>query len=153
MKFSEQISAFVAKTETKASIIFKNSCNRVSKEIVYGTPVSTGRLMGSWSPGINGPKSYSFKGGPSAWNNNLTEKDSAIEAANTAAALSDVEPRIEDTTANLSWKDTYYFTNSTPWAKQAEHEGWLKTGPYNMRENAILQWNSIVTEEIDKLKK
>jgi len=153
MKFSEQVNSFVVKTELKASTVMRNSCRKVSNKIAEGTPVSKGVLLGSWSPGINGVNNYSFKGGPSAWNHDLTVKDRAIEEANRSAALSDLLPRINNTTDSLSWKDTYYFTNNTPWAKQAEHEGWPKTGPYGMREQAILQWNTIVANEINKLKR
>lgn len=153
MKFSEQVKAFAAKTELKASTVMRNCCRKVSNKIAEGTPVSKGVLLGSWSPGINAVNNYSFKGGPSAWNHDLTVKDAATEESNRSAALSDLQPRINNTTDSLSWRDIYYFTNNTPWAKQAEHEGWLKTGPYGMREQGILEWNSIVAEEIGKLKK
>lgn len=151
MKFSEQVRDFVQKTDMQTTMVYQRACKRISFDIATGTPVSTGRLLGSWSPNIGNSSSVYYAGGESAWNNGV--KDKSIATQNRSAAFNSLAPRITSTTESLSKSDIYYFTNDTPYVKQAEHDGWGRTGAYHMRENAVLNWNAIVNTEIIKAKK
>jgi hypothetical protein len=155
MSFSEQVKNFAVKADLLTTQVFQNSCNQISVDIAEGSPVSTGRLLGSWSPSNGTLSSYKFAGGPSAWKNvgPIFWKDDSIAAANQAAAMANLLPRIESTTKALSKKEAYYFTNDTPYIKNAEHEGWANTGAYHMRENAVLNWQLIVDSKAMELAK
>lgn len=150
-KFNEKIQNIFAKYNLLITKVYQNSCYQVSEDIAEGSPVSTGTLLGQWSPGNNSINSYSFGGGQSAWDANFVNKDEGIAAINKGAALSDLLPRIDSVTNSLSKKDTYYFTNDTEYIKQAEYDGWDKTDAYHMRENAILNWQLIVNNKAMEL--
>lgn len=134
--------------ERKTTNIYQGACKQVSMDIAEGSPVSTGTLLGSWAPSSGTPSSHKYKGGPSAWGSG--DKDEGIAAQNRIAALADVSTRINATTETLSKQESYYFTNDVSYVQQAEHEGWPRTGAYHMRENAILNWNAIVANEVGK---
>jgi hypothetical protein len=150
-KFSDQIKNSVNKYNFLITKIFQNSCYQISEDIATNSPVSTGTLLGQWSPNNNSINNYSFKGGPSAWDKG--EKNEAIAAANKITALSNLLPRITSITSNLSKKDTYYFTNDTEYIKQAEYDGWENTDAYHMRANAIQNWQLIVNSAATELAK
>lgn len=151
MKFTDQIKKFTNKADLLTTQVYQKSCAQVSIDIAEGSPVSTGRLVGSWAPSNGSSGSYNFSGGRSAWSHG--NKNKGIADTNKAAAMSDLKPRIGQTTENLSKKDKYYFTNDVPYIQQAEHEGWAGTDSYHMRENAVLNWKLIVDSEVMKLKK
>lgn len=146
MSFSDDIKKFIAKYEVLSTNVYRNSCRKVSMDIAEESPVSTGHLLGSWAPAINGASSFNFKGGKSAWSG--SKKDKGIEGANRMSAMASLEPRINFTTESLTKKDTYYFTNDVDYVRNAEYEGWLNTGPYRMREMAILNWKLIVNDAV-----
>ncbi len=150
-KFADQIKNSVDKYNLLITKIFRNSCYNVSQDIAIDSPVSTGKLLGQWAPARNSINSNSYSGGQTAWQNGW--KDEGIADINREIALSDLLPRIEYTTNNLSKKDTYYFTNDTPYIKQAEYDGWGNTGAYHMRANAIQNWQLIVNSAAMELSK
>lgn len=148
MTASDQIKKFIQKVERQTTNIYQGACAQVSMDIAEGSPVSTGALLGSWAPSNGTSSSHSYAGGPSAWG--AGDKDEGIEAQNKVIALADVSARIESTTGTLSKQEPYYFTNDVSYIQQAEHTGWPRTDAYHMRENAILNWNAIVINEVGK---
>jgi hypothetical protein len=152
MSFKDDIDKFVAKTNMLIDNTYRQSCQMISEDIAEETPVSTGRLLGSWAPSANSISSYDYRGGMSAWSVDERgwKKDESIANANRAAALADVSGRISSVTAGLDRHKTYYFTNDVDYVKMAEHDGWAaqggSTGPYRMREKAVLNWQAIVNE-------
>ena len=148
MSATDQIKKFAQKMERKTTNIYQGACKQVSMDIAEGSPVSTGTLLGSWAPSSGTPSSHNYKGGPSAWG--FGDKDEGVADQNRVAALADVSTRINATTETLSKQESYYFTNDVSYVQQAEHEGWPRTGAYHMRENAILNWNAIVANEVGK---
>lgn len=153
MSCSAQIKNFVQKVERKTTNIYQRACNQVSLDIAEGSPVSTGTLLGSWAPSNGTPSSHNYVGGQSAWQfgkKNKGKKNKGIADQNKAAALANVSARIKSTTETLSKQEPYYFTNDVSYIQQAEHEGWSRTEAYHMRENAILNWNAIVANEVGK---
>lgn len=154
MKFSEQVKNFNEKTDLLTNQVFKGSSKQVSMDIAEGSPVSTGALLGSWAPSNGSLSSYKFQGGESAWKKTASGyvKNTGIAAQNRATAMADLKPRISSVTSGLKKSDLYYFTNDVSYIHNAEHEGWQGTKAYHMRENAVLNWQLIVNEEIAKLK-
>jgi hypothetical protein len=152
MSFKDDIDKFVAKTNMLIDNTYRQSCKMVSEDIAEETPVSTGRLLGSWAPSADSMGSNSYSGGMSAWSVDEKgwKKDESIANANRAAAMADVMSRISSVTAGLNRKRPYYFTNDVDYVRMAEHDGWAAqggtTGPYRMREKAILNWQAIVNE-------
>lgn len=148
MTASDQIKKFIQKVEKKTTNVYQGACKQVSIDIAEGSPVSTGALLGSWAPSVGTSSSHKYKGGPSAWGSG--GKDDGVADQNKATALADVSSRIKSTTTTLSKQEPYYFTNDVSYIQQAEHNGWPRTDAYHMRENAILNWNAIVINEVGK---
>ena len=148
MSFKNDIDNFVNKTNKRITDVYRKSCEMISTDIAENTPVSTGKLLGSWSPSINTVRSYDYEGGLSAWvvGPKGFKKEESIASANKLAAFTDVASRTRSITQTLNKHDTYYFTNNVSYVKNAEHKGWTKTGPSRMRENAILNWQETVNK-------
>src|SRR6056297_654215 len=137
-EFLNKIRQFRHKIERRTTEVYRKSCADVSYRIADKTPVSKGTLLGSWSPSTPSRSRYNFEGGPSAWKKGI--KDESIASANRARAMNDLGPRIEAVTASLIKENPYYFTNSVSYARQAEYEGWNKTGPYYMVLRSKQEW-------------
>ena len=154
MQFSDQIKAFREKVDVRTNQVYQRSCRGVSYQIAGGTPVSTGRLLGQWSPGAGTRTQHDYQGGKSAWQKvgGSWEKDEAIAAANQGQAMASLTPRIESATAMLDKEEPYYFTNHTPYARQAEYEGWRHRDGYFMVLEAVHRWHMIVNEVARRLR-
>ena len=149
-KFSEQINDAITKTKVKSEFVFRESCRQVSFDIAEKTGVSTGKLLGKWSPSINSIDDHEYSGGKSAWSHG--KKNEAVASANRTAAEANLFPRIISTTQALSLRDKYYFTNSTEYAPIAEHEGWEKTEAFRMVYNTVQEWKWIVADVLERYK-
>jgi len=133
-KFNEQIDNFVRKTKNSIKQVFQEASYQVSDKTAQETPVSTGHLLGSWSPSIGLPQPYNFEGGSSAWKGKY--KDESIASANRSAAEADLYPRLAATTEMLTLDSRFLFANDVEYAQQAEYLGWGGfqggTSPYFM---------------------
>lgn len=159
MTFVAQFTKWTKKVKQDADDAFQNICRQTSNEIAEKTPVSTGRLLGQWSPGKNVETKNYYPGGLSAWRkvaNGKTIKDSAIEQQNRQAAMANLEPRIEGAVSQLEMGDTYYFSNHTEYSLIAEYEGWNqyggKTGPYRMVGETFAGIRAIIETAVAKTK-
>jgi hypothetical protein len=150
-KFSDQINESILKYNLLTTKVFQNACYQVSEDIAMDSPVSTGKLLGQWTPSKNAASSNSYAGGPSAWK--FGWKDEGVAEINKGAALSNLLPRIQSVTEGLGKQDTYYFTNDTEYIMQAEYDGWERTPSYHMRANAIQNWQLIVNSAVMALAK
>jgi hypothetical protein len=65
--------------------------------------------------------------------------------------MRDLGPRIDTVTIRLAKENPYYFTNSVSYARQAEYEGWNKTGPYNMVLRSKQEWHAIVNRFVKEV--
>ena len=146
MTFTEQITSFVTKADSVTTNVYRGSCKQISLDIAEESPVSTGRLLGSWSPSNGTSSSHFFSGGRSAWvkKGNRWQKETSIAEQNKAMALTNLIPRIDSEINSLTKLNDYYFTNDTDYIANAEYEGWEHTGAYHMIENAVLNWQLIV---------
>jgi hypothetical protein len=143
MAFKDDIDKYTTKYNMMIDQVFQKSCEQISIDIADASPVSTGRLLGSWAPSKNSIGDYNFSGGRSAWNL-YGIKSESIAAQNRTSAMANLTPRINNMTESLTKNDTYYFTNSTEYARQAEFDGWRVTSAYHMVSNSIQNWSVIV---------
>ena len=150
MTFADQIQSFAKKCDVLTTKTFQGSCYKVSEDIIEESPVSTGSLIGTWTPGIGAANSDFFTGGESAWVNGA--KDEGIASANRGPAVAYAGSKLATKIPTLSKKEEYYFTNNVPYIRQAEHTGWERTDAYHMREQAVLNWQLIVDNVVNGLK-
>lgn len=155
MGFASDIYKWINKVERRADITMRGTAYNLSQTLFDNTPVSTGKLLGSWTPGINSTNTNEYSGGPSAWHKNATGnfvKDDTIAAANRAKAMNHLEPIVSAITSMLEYDDNYILANSVSYGPQAEHEGWKHTGPYFMVENTAATFRMLVQENLNKAK-
>jgi hypothetical protein len=125
--------------------VYRKSCRAISMEIAERSPVKTGRLLGSWAPSVNRMKSHYFPGNPEEGDMFEPAFTSwARNQANRSKAMENLTPRIDSATNSMKKSSTYYFTNNTPYIRQAEYDGWIRTGPYRMVATSIINWKDIV---------
>jgi hypothetical protein len=151
--FTKQVKKWTDKVKRQADHVMQQTANSVSDIAVDETGVSTGRLMGSWTPGKNAPNAQTYQGGPSAWDEGFQFKDEQVAAANAEKAKSYIKPQIEAVTKTLDIEDTYYLTNPVPYARQAEYQGWENTGPYMMMHKAVSSFHTMVALAVQSAKK
>lgn len=152
-EFVSSIKKFSNKVEFLTTKVFQESCQDISINIADGSPVSTGKLLGQWAPGVGSQSSYVFQGGQSAWEKvpGGYQKNEGIAATNKNAAMANLLPRVKSETAALAKTTPYYFTNNTPYIQNAEHEGWGGTDPYHMIEQGVLAWEQIVNNIVARV--
>jgi len=151
MTFASQIQAFAKKCDSLTTKVYQGSCHQISEDIIEESPVSTGSLIGTWTPGIGSAESDFFKGGESAWVKGV--KDEGIASANRGPAMAYAGSKLATKIPMLSKKDEYHFTNNVPYIEQAEHTGWDNTDAYHMREKALVNWQLIVDTVANRLNK
>ena len=136
-------------------MVYRESCRDVSLEIAEKTPVSTGKLLGQWAPSEGSSSSHTYRGGPSAWSQvpGGWQKDNGVAGTNQNSAMQNLVPRILSVTQTLSKQNPYYFTNDTPYARQAEHTGWKHTDRYHMVTSTRQNWQQIVNRSALRIKR
>ena len=103
---SQEIIEFKNKAMTKSLVATKKAIISLTTDIIYDTPVDTGRLRNNWIPSINKSEtSYSMLG------------------SDTSKRRSKERPTLQETITKvntLQLGDTFYFTNNLPYAKVVE---------------------------------
>ena len=101
-----KIIEFKNKAMTKSLVATKKAIISLTNDIIYDTPVDTGRLRNNWMPSINKSEtSYSMLG------------------TDTSKRRSKERPTLQETISKvntLQLGDTFYFTNNLPYAKVVE---------------------------------
>ena len=124
---SQEIIEFNKKAMTKSLVATKKAIMSLTTDIIYDTPVDTGRLRNNWIPSINESEtSYSMLG------------------TDTSKRRSKERPTLQETITKvntLQLGDTFYFTNNLPYAKRIEFDGWSAKAPQGMVRKNILRWS------------
>lgn len=105
---SQEIINFEKKVKSKSLAVIQKAITKLSDDIVYDTPIDTGRLRNNWIPSINKGVNQSNIG---------TDKSG-----------SKVKEAVREATLAMKLGDTYYFTNNLIYAKQVEF-GLYPAGP------------------------
>lgn len=143
-KFLNAIAKFKQKINFMDKELFSKSCAKISNEIADNTPVSTGTLLGSWSPSVNSRTKHKYIGGRSAWIKG--KKNLEIAHTNQQKAMGNLTERLNSTLATLTPSNTYYFINGSDHAMQAEYDGWANTDAQFMVTRARQNWQGKVNE-------
>lgn len=119
MSFELDISAFVAKANGRADKVVREICLNLLTDIVYNTPVDTGRARANWftSIGSASTDSVPYTGG----------KDAA-GGASINRSMADVAK---------ATGQVFYLSNNLPYIYRLEFEGWSKQAPRGMVRIAI----------------
>ena len=124
---TQEIIEFNKKAMTKSLLATKKAIISLTTDIIYDTPVDTGRLRNNWIPSINKSEtSYSKLG------------------SDTSKRRSKERPTLQETITKvntLQLGDTFYFTNNLPYAKRIEFDGWSAKAPSGMVRKNLLKWS------------
>ena len=124
---TQEIIEFNKKAMTKSLLATKKAIISLTTDIIYDTPVDTGRLRNNWIPSINKSEtSYSMLG------------------TDTSKRMSKERPTLQETISKvntLQLGDTFYFTNNLPYAKRIEFDGWSAKAPSGMVRKNLLKWS------------
>ena len=117
--FALDINKFVKKTGGNADKVVRELCFNLLKDIVYNTPVDSGRAKANWFTSIGSPSNQEieFAGGKSA-----------AEGLSIGRAM----PDVAKATGNVFW-----ISNNLPYIYRLEFEGWSKQAEGGMVRIAI----------------
>ena len=122
----KEIIEFKNKAMTKSLLATKKAIISLTTDIIYDTPVDTGRLRNNWIPSINQGSNFSMLG------------------LDTSKRRSKERPTLQETITKvntLKLGDTFYFTNNLPYAKRIEFDGWSAKAPAGMVRKNLLKWS------------
>lgn len=122
----QKIIDFKTKAMTQSLAKIKKAIIGLTTDIIYDTPVLSGRLRNNWIPSINQGANYSMLG------------------VDTSKRKSKVRPVVAETTGKvleLKLGDTFYFTNNMPYAERIEFKGWSNKAPTGMVRVNIIKWS------------
>lgn len=122
----QKIIDFKTKAMTQSLAKIKKAIIGLTTDIIYDTPVLSGRLRNNWIPSINQGANYSMLG------------------VDTSKRKSKVRPVVAETTGKvleLKLGDTFYFTNNMPYAERIEFKGWSNKAPTGMVRKNIIKWS------------
>lgn len=105
---------------------------RMGNRIIQGSPVDDGRFINNWMSAFNGID-YS------------TSRPKNKAGTDSTAGL-------ESKTSKVELNVDFYFTNSLPYAKRLEYEGWSAQASKGMVRINALHWDKIVQQEVNKRK-
>lgn len=121
--FTLDINKFAEKVGEEADKVVREICLNLLSEIVYKTPVDTGRARANWLTSINAPAIGTIEFNADA--------GSGIRAPNKSAAsvsaINNGVPLLKQATGNVFW-----ITNNLPYIKRLEYEGWSNQAPRGM---------------------
>lgn len=122
---TQEIIEFNRRAMTKSLLATKKAIISLTTDIIYDTPVDTGRLRNNWIPSINQGSNLSMLG------------------LDTSRRRSRERPTLQETISKvntLQLGDTFYFTNNLPYAKRIEFDGWSAKAPAGMVRKNLLKW-------------
>ena len=102
---SQEIISFQKKAMAKSLGGIQKAIISLTRDIIYDTPVDTGRLRNNWIPSINQGANYSMLG-----------TDKSIRTSKSRPVFEEAKRSV----LTLKLGDTFYFTNNLPYAKVVE---------------------------------
>ena len=124
---TQEIIEFKNKAMTKSLLATKKAIISLTTDIIYDTPVDTGRLRNNWIPSIN-----------------KSETSYYMLGTDTSKRRSRERPTLQETISKvntLQLGDTFYFTNNLPYAKRIEFDGWSAKAPNGMLRRNLIKWD------------
>ena len=124
---TQEIIEFKNKAMTKSLLATKKAIISLTTDIIYDTPVDTGRLRNNWIPSIN-----------------KSETSYYMLGSDTSKRMSKERQTLQETITKvntLQLGDTLYLTNNLPYAKRIEFDGWSAKAPSGMVRKNLLKWS------------
>lgn len=130
MSLASDLRRFAQKSNQKMETVIKSSLIRVGSSVVAKSPVDTGRFKNNWL---------------SAYGTIDTSITNALDSSGSQAI-----GKLVQKAAGVKVGETFYFTNSLPYAERLEYEGWSQQAPAGMVRVSIAAWENIVADEVAK---
>lgn len=132
MSLATDLAKIAARNKAKLLKVAQNSLMRVGGSIVLKSPVDTGRFRANWMSAYGGIDS------------------STTDTVSTSGAES--IGRLDAKLNGLAVGQVFYFTNSLPYAQRLEYDAWSQQAPAGMVRLSVANWQSIVAEEVARVK-
>lgn len=125
MSLRAGLEAFAKKAKIELEAAHRLSIIKVVDSLVFGSAVDTGRFRSNWVGGVNSVNTYAGH-----------EPESAD--ATRTRLLGSIPPV----------GGVYYITNSLPYARRLEYEGWSQQMPAGIVRITAMQYNTWLAEAI-----
>lgn len=137
--FSADLKRFAEATKRNLNDAVRGVVLELGTRIVQRSPVDTGRFRGQWQIAA---------GGPDIRTNEPFDKQ-ALGSPPSAATFARWQGEVNAATIG----STFYITNSLPYARKLEYEGWSSQAPAGMVRVTVVEYGQIIQQVINKVKK
>ena len=137
--FSADLKKFAEATKRNLNDTVRGVVLELGTRIVQRSPVDTGKFRGNWQLTV---------GGPDIRTNEPFDKQ-ALGSAPSAGTFDRWKGEIGAATIG----STFYITNSLPYARKLEYEGWSSQAPAGMVRVTVVEYGQIIQQVINKVKK
>lgn len=137
--FSADLKHFAEATKRNLNDAVRGVVLELGTRIVQRSPVDTGRFRGNWQIAA---------GGPDIRTNEPFDKQ-ALGSPPSAATFARWQGEVQAATIG----STFYITNSLPYARKLEYEGWSSQAPAGMVRVTVVEYGQIIQQVINKAKK
>lgn len=137
--FSADLKKFAEATKRNLNDTFRATCLELGTRIVQRSPVKTGRFRGNWQIAA---------GGPDPRIDEPFDKQ-PLGSPPSGASFGRWQGELQAATIG----STVFITNSLPYARKLEYEGWSQQAPSGMVRVTIAEYEQIIRAAIEKAKK
>ena len=132
--FTADLQRFAQATQRNLNDTVRGVVLELGTRIVKRSPVDTGRFRGNWQ--VNA-------GGPDIRTNEPFDKQ-ALGSPPSAVTFERWKSEIQAATIG----NTFYITNSLPYAARLEYEGWSQQAPIGMVRVTVVEYQQIIAQVI-----
>lgn len=136
MSLSTDLAKITARNKAKLLKVAQNSLMRVGGAIIAKSPVDSGRFKNNWLAAYGAPD---------------TSTTENVAKTSIGEGRGAVYERYKAKLSGLDDGQVFYFTNSLPYAERLEY-GWSEQAPAGMVRLSVANWQSIVAEEVARVK-
>lgn len=137
--FQADLKRFAEATKRNLNDAVRGVVLELGTRIVQRSPVDTGRFRGQWQIAA---------GGPDIRTNEPFDKQ-ALGSPPSATTFARWQGEVNAATIG----STFYITNSLPYARKLEYEGWSSQAPAGMVRVTVVEYGQIIQQVINKVKK
>lgn len=134
--FSADLKRFAEATKRNLNDAVRGVVLELGTRIVQRSPVDTGRFRGNWQIAA---------GGPDIRTDEPFDKQ-ALGSRPSAGTFSRWQAEVQAATMG----STFYITNSLPYARRLEYEGWSSQAPSGMVRVTVVEYGQIIQSVINK---
>ena len=137
--FSADLKKFAEATKRNLNDTVRGVVLELGTRIVQRSPVDTGKFRGNWQLTV---------GGPDIRTNEPFDKQ-ALGSSPSAGTFDRWKGEIGAATIG----STFYITNSLPYARRLEYEGWSQQAPAGMVRITVVEYGKIIESVVKKVTK